>query len=161
MLVPLVDLDFMHDIVAPFAMPHAIFSSTCFDLTSIYHAHVMTSSCASMLHRTSCANYICHIMFAIPKLLSYAMSEIAHITSLNSFRSAYAIPIKFHFICEYGIDDICLVHVICICCDHIAMLSLHSSNTLHMPCHNHLALDMFSSSCNPYSPCVPSTFYHE
>ena len=66
-LVPLVDMDCMHYIVAPFAMPHAILSSTCFDLTSIYHERVMTSSCASMLHRKSCANSICHIMFAIPK----------------------------------------------------------------------------------------------
>ena len=30
-----------------------------------------------------------------------------------------------------------------------------------MPCHDPLALDMLSSSCNPYSPCDPSTFYLE
>ena len=146
-LVPLVDMDCMHDIVVPFSMPHVILSSTCFDLKSIYHECVMTSSCTSMLHMTSCANSICHIMFTIPKPLSYAISDIPHITSLNSFHSAYDIPIKFHFICEYGIDDICLVHGICICCDDISVLSLHSSNTVHMPCHDHLALCI---ECSPW-----------
>ena len=118
---------------------------TCFDLTPIYYKHEMTSCCTSMLHRTICANSICHIIFAMPQTLPYAINEIFHVTSLNSFHSAYAIRLNFNLICDYGIDDTCLVHGICICCDDIAKLPLYSSNTLHMPCHDQLDLVSFDT----------------
>jgi hypothetical protein len=67
--------------------PHPM-SSTCFDMPPIYDEyddeHVDLPSCEAMLHRISCENSIGHVMFDTPLNLSYAMSEIYHITSLQS-----------------------------------------------------------------------------
>ena len=67
--------------------------------------HVDLPSCDAMLHRISCENSFGHIMFDNPLNLSYAMSEISHIASLQSQHSNYACPIKINPICTYGRDD--------------------------------------------------------
>lgn len=159
-IVPLADMDCLHDIDDPIDMPHAILPSTCFDLP--IDEYVMTSSCDAMLTRTSCENSICHIMFATPQSLSYAMNKISHIKSLSSLRSDYVMPIKFNLICEIGIDDKFVVLGICLTCDNIAMLPLHNlSNCSHMPCHDHLDSDMRYFGCCPYSPYYASAIAHE
>ena len=146
-LVPLLDMDCSHDINAPLAMSHAIMPFTCFDLPPVHderdHKYVMTRSCDAMLHRISCDNFVCDIMFATPQSLSCAMNEISDIKSLSSFSSDYVISIKMNLICEYGIDDKFLVSGICICCANIAMLPLHNlRNSSHIPYHDRLALNM-------------------
>lgn len=92
-LVPLADMDCLHDIGAPIAMSHAILPSTCFDFPPINDGcddkYVMNTSCDEMLRTISCDNSICHIMFATPQSLSYAINEISHITSLSSYHSTY------------------------------------------------------------------------
>ena len=71
-------------------MIHASANSSCHDLP-IYdeydYEHVELPSCDVMLHRISCENYFGHIMFDNPLNLSYAMSEISHIASLQSQHS--------------------------------------------------------------------------
>ena len=110
-LIPLVDyldIDCSHDVDTPIAMFHASETSSCLDLP-IYDEyddeHVELPSCDAMLHRISCETSIGHIMFENPLNLSYAMSEISHIASLQSQHSNYAYPIKINPICTYGIDD--------------------------------------------------------
>ena len=48
---------------------------------------------------------------------------------------------------------------ICFSCDDIDMLPLHHLS--HMPCHDHLALDMHCFGCYPFSPCDVSDIAHE
>lgn len=68
---------------------HASIPSTCFDLWTIYdecdYGYVRTSSCDIMLHTTSCANFVCQIMFETPLAFSYAMHKIAELTSLKPY----------------------------------------------------------------------------
>ena len=94
-LVPLVDIDCMHDDDHLMDTPHTM-SSTCLDVPPIYDEYdderVEFLSCDATLHRISCENSIGHIMFDNPLNLSYAMSEISHIASLQSHRSNYAYP---------------------------------------------------------------------
>lgn len=87
--------------------------------------------------------------FDNPLNLSYAMSEISHIASLQTHYSDYAYPIKINPICTYGIDDEIMVIGICFCCDGIAMLPLHNlCNSSTMPCHDN------DCTSNDSIPCV-------
>ena len=140
-LVPLVDsLDIhcSHDVDPPIVMLHASETSSCLDLP-IYDEyddeHVELPSCDAMLHRISCENSFGHIMFDYPLNLSYAMSEISHIASLQSQHSNYACPIKINPICTYGIDDKVMVIGMCFSCDDIYMIC-----AIHLLCHDMITL---------------------
>ena len=138
-LVPLVDINCIHDVDQLMDTPHTM-CSTCLDLPPIYDEyvdeHVELLSCDAMLHRISCENSIGHVMFDNPLNLSYAMSEISHIASLQPHRSNYAYPIHINPICTSGIDDKMMVMGFCFSCDDIAMLPLQNlCNSSHMPCH--------------------------
>ena len=91
--------DCLHDVDPPIPMLHASATSSCHDLP-IYDEyddeHVELPSCDAMLHMISCENSIGHVMFDNPLNLSYAMSEISHIASLQSQHSNYACPIKIN-----------------------------------------------------------------
>ena len=166
--VPLVDYitnDCLHDVDSPMTMLHASATSSCLDLP-IYDEyddeHVELPSCDAMLHRISCENSIGHFMFDNPLNLSYAMSEISHIASLESQHSNYACPIKMNPICTYGIDDEMMVIGFCFSCDDIAMLPLHDlRNSSTMPCHDHIVPNMHCFGCCQYSPCYVATHAHE
>jgi hypothetical protein len=139
-LVPLVDYlanDCFHDVDHLMDSSHTM---SCFDMPPIYdeydNEHIELRSCDAMLHRISCENSIGHFMFDNPLNVSYAMSEISHIASLQSQHSKYACPIKINPICTYGIDDEMMVIGICFSCDDIAMLPLQNlCNVSHIPCH--------------------------
>jgi hypothetical protein len=129
-LDPLVDylnIDCLHDVDHLMDSPPTM-SSTCLDVAPIYDEyddeHVELPSCDAVLHRISCENSIGHIMFDNPLNLSYAMSEISHIASLQSQHSKYAFPIKINPICTYGINDEIMVIGFFFSCDDIAMLPL-------------------------------------
>jgi hypothetical protein len=161
-LVPLVDIDCLHDVDPPIDTLLASMISPCDDLP-IYDefddCHVESISCDAMLHRISCDNSLGHIMFDNPLNLSYAMHEINNMSNLQSHRSNYAYAMKMNPICTYGIDDKPMVIGICFSCDDIDMLPLHHVH--HMPCHDHLASDMHCLPCFQYSPCNVSAIAHE
>ena len=143
-------------------MLHSSLTSPCDDLP-IYDefddCHVESISCDAMLHRISCNNSLGHIMFDNPLDLPYAMNEINHMSYLQSLHSDYAYAININPICTYGIDDKPMVIGICFSCDDIDMLPLHHLS--HMPCHDHLDLDMHCFGCCSYFPYDVSTIAHE
>ena len=164
-LVDILDIDCLHDVDPPITMLHASATSSCLDLP-IYDEyddeHVELPSCDAMLHRISCENSFGHIMFDNPLNLSYAMSEISHIASLQSQHSNYACPIKINPICTYGIDDEMMVIGFCFSCDDIAMLPLHElRNSSTIPCRDHIEPNMLCFGCCSYSPCDVSTIAHQ
>jgi hypothetical protein len=154
-LVPLVDyldIDCFHDVDHLMDSPHTM-SSTCLDVPPIYDEyddeHVELLSCDAMLHRISCENSIGHIMFDTPLNLSYAMSEISHMASLQTNHSNYAYAIKINLICTYGIYDKIMVIGFCFSSDDIAILPLQNlCNSSPMPCHEN------DSRSHDSIPCV-------
>ena len=151
-LVPLVDIDCLHDDDLPIAMLHACIPTTCFDEPPIYDTyddeHVECISCDAILHRISCDNSLGHIMFDNPLDLSYVMHEISHIASSQSHHNNYVMPIKINPICEYGIDDKSMVIGICFSSDDIDMLPLQTlSNSSHRLCHDSSLVSHDSISC--------------
>jgi hypothetical protein len=97
-LVPLVDIDCLHDVDTLITMLHASSTSPCDGILPIFYEyddiHVESISCDAMLHRISCDNSLGHIMFDNPLDLSDAMNEINHMLYLQSHRSDYAYAIK-------------------------------------------------------------------
>ena len=112
-------------------------SHTCLDMPPIYDEyddeHIDLPNCDPMLHRISCENSIGNVMFDNPSNLSYAMSEINHMSYFQSLHSDYAYAIKINPICTYGIDDKPMVIGICFSCDDIDMLPLHHCHHMPMP----------------------------
>ncbi|KAE8786074.1 gag-pol polyprotein [Hordeum vulgare] len=106
-LVPLVEIDCLHDDYHSIAMLHDYVNFPTNELP-IYDEfddyHVESISCDAMLHRIPCERSKGHIMFHNPLDLSYALHEIHHIASLQSHHSNYGYAIKINPICKYSID---------------------------------------------------------
>jgi hypothetical protein len=100
------------------------------------HIHLVKSNDVLAVH----ANSLFSIMMDQPMSLSHARDKIAEITCLSTFKSVYAPLFNFNLIGDYGVDNIFLVHRICIMCDDLAMLK--ENKLLQMLDHFHMTFNV-------------------
>jgi hypothetical protein len=87
---------------------------------------------------------------AIP--LSHTRHKISEVTCLSTLKSIYAPKFKFNLIGDYGVDNIFLVHRICITCDDLAMLK--ENKLIRM-------LDHFDMTSNSGINFMPNNMLHD
>jgi hypothetical protein len=112
----------------------------------------MVVSTVGMSSSVSHANSLFSIILDPPISLPHARDRISEITYLKTFNSVYAPNFKFNFIGDYGVDNIFLVHKICITCDDLDMLK--EKKLIRM-------LDHFDMTSNSGINFMPNRMLHD
>ena len=121
------------------------------DLTHKYDLdHIKLIRHDEVLARISQDTFLWSIAMDPPMSFSHARTKIAEITGLSTLKSAYVPDFTFQLIGDYGVDNIFLVHRICITCDDFS--SLKDTKSVHMLDH----FDMTSNNGIDYTQRLPN-----